>query len=718
MSQGSWLLLVFVCLVAHSMSHPTHSAAVAAGACSFLHTVPLRPRRFPFILASRCLHAASSTVPRHYPQTSVFSALSDHRHTAKSLSGFIGSFSSPRHQDLLLANSLQCVGSCNEFMFACADLLSDSQITKLLNRIGEYRKLKSKPPPPRSRLALLRDVTHILAAEPPPNGDESRLVRLVSLLSRCMDIVDVASFSTITSNGVFDMSSLSTNRSYDASHDLDDHTPCSTLQMLQARALCGGNEPLEKPTDSEQERLLKDSRRLGLSGRDLVNREPVGTTLKTKRIGDVSVRWDNDPRVLPMGNLARNMVFISNVPAGPQKQIEEDLRQAFKHCGEIVSVELNGDRLRTIDQTSEASLASVGDKVTEEKIRNSYSPVFGLVEFSTPEAKDRACNDSLRAFGVWCVNRLVYPERAERKTSLVASNMPFQISSLNAIKMFAYGLVCPDEEQETSIDCLWDDPKHVPTSDLRLLNPEVFSMPPVRVRAAANVPEPWTQITDAADDVDEQRRQQAAYEKDCEEAVRRAKVGYGYSGPVEGHDLANEAAKEKKESLRLGSLGRKTGSAEGGGTNEDRNLATSILASQTGESGNELIPDSRVQALFQSNASVDMDEAVHIPYDPDEISGTLTKHFSLTDHSEAIGRQMRFDRWIESDAQLQGMSLTRQVHNTDGVMVLRFQSFEHAYAAFKLYKSLVILDTRTLVLFSPRRCLFKDGKFDDLWIGH
>lgn len=46
-------------------------------------------------------------------------------------------------------------------------------------------------------------------------------------------------------------------------------------------------------------------------------------------------------------------------------------------------------------------------------------------EFSSAQEKQNACSTYLRTFGVPCVDRLVYPEDAAVKTTLIATNLPF-----------------------------------------------------------------------------------------------------------------------------------------------------------------------------------------------------------------------------------------------------------------------------------------------------
>lgn len=50
-------------------------------------------------------------------------------------------------------------------------------------------------------------------------------------------------------------------------------------------------------------------------------------------------------------------------------------------------------------------------------------------EFSCVEEKQKACSTYLRTFGVPCIDRLVYPEDAAVKTTLIATNLPFVLTA-------------------------------------------------------------------------------------------------------------------------------------------------------------------------------------------------------------------------------------------------------------------------------------------------
>lgn len=55
--------------------------------------------------------------------------------------------------------------------------------------------------------------------------------------------------------------------------------------------------------------------------------------------------------------------------------------------------------------------------------------------------------------------------------------------------------------------------------------------------------------------------------------------------------------------------------------------------------------------------------------------------------------------------------MNRLVLNNDGMFVLRFASFEAAEAAVRKCRGAVIYDSKALLLFSPRRCVYHNGMF-------
>lgn len=54
--------------------------------------------------------------------------------------------------------------------------------------------------------------------------------------------------------------------------------------------------------------------------------------------------------------------------------------------------------------------------------------------------------------------------------------------------------------------------------------------------------------------------------------------------------------------------------------------------------------------------------------------------------------------------------MNRMILNNDGMFVLRFESFEAAEAAVRKCRGAVIYDSKALLLFSPRRCVYHNGR--------
>ncbi|CDJ61548.1 hypothetical protein, conserved [Eimeria maxima] len=115
--------------------------------------------------------------------------------------------------------------------------------------------------------------------------------------------------------------------------------------------------------------------------------------------------------------------------------------QAFSGCGKIKKLEIFDDRLRTLDQTEDNTLQAKGEQAIRDKLERRFSPIFALAEFSSTQEKQNACRTYLRTFGVPCIDRLVYPEDAAVKTTLIATNLPFILTPDEVARILSFALV-------------------------------------------------------------------------------------------------------------------------------------------------------------------------------------------------------------------------------------------------------------------------------------
>ncbi|CEM11263.1 unnamed protein product [Vitrella brassicaformis CCMP3155] len=242
-----------------------------------------------------------------------------------------------------------------------------------------------------------------------------------------------------------------------------------------------------------------------LAARRLVKRPPPPTAMKHKKIADMTVTWDH-PEVEPDGTRSRKRVLVTNLPADVTPR---DIQRAFRPCGRVCKVEIFNERLRTIDTEMQRSLAIKGDAASEEKIRARFSPVFALIEFAEKHQKERATRSALRTFGVLCgsersrtnVWRLVYPEPAEQRKTLIVTNVPYQFRHEDLLEIFSRALtvesravshvaaISRNQQQDKQVDADGQPATLTPSSPvssrvlLEMTNPKIWNYNKLKVEA-------------------------------------------------------------------------------------------------------------------------------------------------------------------------------------------------------------------------------------------
>ncbi|XP_026192605.1 uncharacterized protein LOC34622127 [Cyclospora cayetanensis] len=155
--------------------------------------------------------------------------------------------------------------------------------------------------------------------------------------------------------------------------------------------------------------------------------------------------------------------------------------QAFSGCGTIVNLEIFDDRLRTLDQTDDNTMQAKGEQAIKDKLERRFSPIFALAEFSSTQEKENACSTYLRTFGVPCIDRLVYPEDAAVKKTLIATNLPFVLTPDEIARILAFALVQDSENNRQKPG----------TCRIRMTNPGLFGYDQLLVEARSDAPEPF-----------------------------------------------------------------------------------------------------------------------------------------------------------------------------------------------------------------------------------
>ncbi|PFH37956.1 hypothetical protein BESB_002970 [Besnoitia besnoiti] len=397
---------------------------------------------------------------RHFSTTSAGGALADSRSTGV-------------QED----DRRTCGYSVSQFVRACAEVLDESQLRRVAIRLVEYKNLKRQKP--NSRDAAIRAIKRIL----PGKYQDS----IAEHLARCIDVVDPDQFHRLAK--------LARAR-HCLADDFHESVPQSRLSdytsaaRFLTKASSSKAQTSKKAASAHQTaeayEALCDVGDVGVAAtadglvRQVARRPPAPTRMQDKRVGEFLVHIE-DPSIPAAGSTTDRLVFISNIPHGPRKQIRKAIKEAFMGCGKIVNLEIFDDRLRTVDERDELSLQKRGAKASADKLRGRFSPIFAIAEFDTAEAKRRACSTFLRIFGVPCIDRLLYVEDAADKKTLVASNLPFGLAADEIARILAYALACDRSASS------------VPASVCRIemTNPHVYGYKDLIVEARSDCPRPY-----------------------------------------------------------------------------------------------------------------------------------------------------------------------------------------------------------------------------------
>ncbi|CDJ27879.1 uncharacterized protein EMH_0095790 [Eimeria mitis] len=326
--------------------------------------------------------------------------------------------------------------------------------------------------------------------------------------------------------------------------------------------------------------------------------------------------------------------------------------QAFSGCGKIQELEIFDDRLRTLDQTEDNTLQAKGEQAISDKLEKRFSPIFALAEFSSTQEKQNACSTYLRTFGVPCIDRLVYPEDAAVKTTLIATNLPFILTPDEIARILSFALV--HDEEATS---------HYPgVCRIRMTNPKLFGYEQLLVEARSDAAEPFFLLplhkkmpnAEAVDHGSPTERTKQG--KDRLRPSRNAETSSSLAWKdTLGNDISevslNTTRSQVVESCEQGLL-EKSASATGcNGYCESRDVVSAIAD----------------ESIFiPSIVGLQTDEEMRYHQNTGRVPNVPGKKFD-------IGRHV-----------VKKFLMNRLVLNNDGLFVLRFASFEAAEAAGNL----------------------------------
>lgn len=126
--------------------------------------------------------------------------------------------------------------------------------------------------------------------------------------------------------------------------------------------------------------------------------------------------------------------FIYNLPFIEHNELSEALHEVLTRFSKVKKIDIFYDRVPPL--TSMVKRASL-PRNTVPPPKDKYSPLYALVgtlyecrwchtvvEFETKEDREYICDEHIRIFGLLCCGRVVYPELAERKYSILTALYP------------------------------------------------------------------------------------------------------------------------------------------------------------------------------------------------------------------------------------------------------------------------------------------------------
>ncbi|GFE54420.1 ATP-dependent zinc metalloprotease [Babesia ovis] len=168
----------------------------------------------------------------------------------------------------------------------------------------------------------------------------------------------------------------------------------------------------------------------------------------TKAVYEANIEWSDtgvDEAVLQPERFA----FIYNLPFIDKTELEKALHEVLSRFSKVENIEILFDRLPPL--TTFVKRGAIPRNAAPPP-KDKYSPLYALVEFASKTDRDYLCDEHIRVFGLLCCGRVVYPELAERKRSLLTAIYPPFKKMDDALQFIANTLV----EQPDKVTCARD----------------------------------------------------------------------------------------------------------------------------------------------------------------------------------------------------------------------------------------------------------------------
>ncbi|KAK2198438.1 hypothetical protein BdWA1_001453 [Babesia duncani] len=135
----------------------------------------------------------------------------------------------------------------------------------------------------------------------------------------------------------------------------------------------------------------------------------------TKAVYEANIDWVDESVEKDEMDFDR-FALIYNLPFVKIEQLQPELERVLSAFGQVRTIDILKDRLPPL--TSLLDMHAINKK-TPPPPKNKYSPLYAIVEFASKSERDALCSTHIRVFGLICCGRVVYPEFANYKHSLL-----------------------------------------------------------------------------------------------------------------------------------------------------------------------------------------------------------------------------------------------------------------------------------------------------------
>ncbi|EAN31847.1 hypothetical protein TpMuguga_04g00495 [Theileria parva strain Muguga] len=157
----------------------------------------------------------------------------------------------------------------------------------------------------------------------------------------------------------------------------------------------------------------------------------------TKAVYEASIEW-NDQSINNKKMEESRYAFIYNLPFIEFDVLKEKLTEVLSKFGRLKNIEIIDDRVPPLARLANPNNMSKNHSYDP---KDKYSPLYAIVEFENSEDRNSLCSPNIRVFGILFFGRMIYPEFAEYKHSLITAIYPPFKKMSGALQFIANTLV-------------------------------------------------------------------------------------------------------------------------------------------------------------------------------------------------------------------------------------------------------------------------------------